>query len=693
MIRPSSSAPPDRHALVTAQDVVVSGVDPVSPLSVGNGRLATTVDVTGLQTFPAAYPLAEAGGGPAGTMLGTLAEWGWHAFPDQGFVLSDTHRSLDTAHGRVPFVDATAGANGRSGSGLTPAEAWLRANPHRIDLLRSGFTVDGEEPRLGQLGRTTQRLRLWEGLIVSEFDLAGRRLQVLTCVHPDLDAVAVRVSGDLHGIGVRLTFGYGSGSWNLSRDDAPESAHSSVLDGPVVRRTLDATTYSVRVGGSGTLSRSGRHAFDLTSTGDRLDLVTWLTPGSGPTEEPPSVEECLRAAGRHWEEFWSSGAAVDVAESRDPRAPELQRRIVLSQFLTALHSAGTQPPAETGLALNSWRGRSHLEMHPWHAAHFPLWGRAHLLERSLDWYRGILPVARATARRQNLPGARWPKQVTPDGTETPSDIGPFLLWQQPHPVQLAELARRSAGPDHEAQVLARWSPVVEATAEFMAALPVQRGGSFHLDPPLVPAQESYAGQRDLNRDPTFELASWAWGLRTAAAWVRATGREPDPRWEHVADRMARPPVRDGRYPAMDAEPFLVRQDHPSMLCALGVVPATGVVDPGIVRATLHDVLGDWDWDSAWGWDFPAMAMTATRLGEPLTAVDALLLDVPKNRYLANGHNHQTAQLPVYLPGNGGLLAAVALMVAGFDGDDDAATPGFPDDGSWTVRHEGFHRSP
>jgi len=127
--------------------------------------------------------------------------------------------------------------------------------------------------------------------------------------------------------------------------------------------------------------------------------------------------------------------------------------------------------------------------------------------------------------------------------------------------------------------------------------------------------------------------------------------------------------------------------------ALGVVPATKVVDPDVVRTTLSCVLKDWDWDSTFGWDYPALAMTATRLGEPERAVDALLRDTPKNTFLANGHNRQTDSLPLYLPGNGGLLAALALMIAGWDGDGGRPCPGFPSDGTWVVKHEGFVRSP
>ena len=80
-----------------------------------------------------------------------------------------------------------------------------------------------------------------------------------------------------------------------------------------------------------------------------------------------------------------------------------------------------------------------------------------------------------------------------------------------------------------------------------------------------------------------------------------------------------------------------------------------------------------------------LAMTAARLDEPEKAVDALFIKSPKNRYLANGHNFQSARLPLYLPGNGGLLTAVAMMAAGWDGCPDRPSPGFPDNGKWNIR--------
>jgi hypothetical protein len=88
-----------------------------------------------------------------------------------------------------------------------------------------------------------------------------------------------------------------------------------------------------------------------------------------------------------------------------------------------------------------------------------------------------------------------------------------------------------------------------------------------------------------------------------------------------------------------------------------------------------------------------IAMTATRLGAPRQAIDILLKNGPNNGYKLNGHNPQRGDLPVYLPGNGALLAAVALMAGGCDDAPPGEAPGFPRDGSWTVRAEGLNRLP
>jgi hypothetical protein len=150
-----------------------------------------------------------------------------------------------------------------------------------------------------------------------------------------------------------------------------------------------------------------------------------------------------------------------------------------------------------------------------------------------------------------------------------------------------------------------------------------------------------------------------------------------------------------------------RHDHPEMLMALGFLPANPMVEAELMGRTLDAVLSQWDWETKiWGWDYPMISMTATRLGRPEVAVECLLREGPNNRYLLNGSCPQRSdvavgpgakgplkpEIPTYLPANGALLSAVALMVAGWDGCEQPL-PGFPKDGRWKVRAEGWQRLP
>ena len=86
----------------------------------------------------------------------------------------------------------------------------------------------------------------------------------------------------------------------------------------------------------------------------------------------PPAAQIIAASAKGWETFWTSGAFVDLAcgpAHNGPKfaeAAELERRVVLSLYLTRAHSAGAMPPQETGLAANSWYGKHHHEMRWWH---------------------------------------------------------------------------------------------------------------------------------------------------------------------------------------------------------------------------------------------------------------------------------------------------------------------------------------
>ena len=684
----------DRAALVRRHCPVLTRANIRSPLQVGNGEFAFTADITGLQTFADDYL--------KGMLLGTLSNWAWHSFPNpQHYHLSEIMRSFDSHGRKVRYADSWQGPNSSSADArIKEAVEWLRRNPHRIDLGRVGFVLrkaNGEQASLNDITGIHQRLNLLSGRIESQFEIERQPVRVTTLCHPHRSMLAVSIRSPListRRLGVSIAFPYASGDWSNEEDwesaDQYRTGITPSQNTAVFECVLDATRYWVDAGWSGraTWAKAGPHQFHLFGPQqNELDLVFSFSPEQ-PTSELPGLEQVRKAADQFWQDFWHSGGAIDLSASADPRAGELERRIVLSQYLTVVNCSGSLPPQETGLVTDSWYGKFHLEMHWWHAAHFVLWGRAPLLEKSLPWYANILPRARETARLQGYRGARWPKMVGPDGRESPSSVGAFIIWQQPHPIYYAELVYNTR-PSRE--TLYRYHEIVNETAEFMASYAWWDSSHrrYTLGPPVVPAQESYGTMHASVVNPTFELAYWQWALSIAQKWRERLGRERRPEWDKVIAGISPPLVREGIYAAIGVPPYALYTDHPSVLYAFGFVPRTPLIHSETMRRTLSNVLAYWNWKSTWGWDYPAIAMTAARLGEPEKAVDVLMMDVPKNYYLSNGHCYQRPNLPLYLPANGGLLYVTAMMAAGWSGAPDRATPGFPTDGRWNVQHEGL----
>ena len=647
----------NRRAIVTRHNPTQHAIDPFSPLSVGNGEFAFTADPTGLQTFPQPYEKKMP--------LCTLAQWGWHTAPNHtGKTPADLRLTEYATFGRKVGYPT-------SSEGQKPLFDWLRENPHRLHLGRIGFAIDHpEEVRFVQ-----QVLDLWTGTLRSEFSWRDQTVTVETCCHPTIHCLAVKVRGR---IPVIFEFPYGSGAMHAADWAHPEkhrtAALSSAPDHLALSRLLDADSYSVSIawpGSAAEMRRESEHRYLLHPEADEF-AFTCAFDSPAKVRKSPAPAIVFAAAQAHWAEFWSHGAAIDLSAS-----PELERRVVLSQYLTAIQCAGSLPPQETGLTCNSWFGKFHLEMHYWHAAHFAAWGRPAMLERSLGWYNAILPSAREKARQQGYEGVRWPKMTAPDGRDSPSPIGPMLIWQQPHPIVMAE-AIYAAHPTRA--TLARYREIVFESAAFMASYAHYdaRSARYVLGPPVIPAQENHPPRETWN--PTFELEYWDYALGVAQQWRERAGLPREAKWDDIRAKLSPLPVKDGVYLAHENCPqtFTERnRDHPSMLGALGVLPGRKV-DRETMRRTLNKVFAEWKWPDTWGWDFPMVAMTAASLDEPALAIQALLMESPKNTWRTNGHNWQRDNLPCYLPGNGGLLLAIAHMVR---------HNAFPK--TWTVRHEGF----
>lgn len=728
--------PIDRRALTQRHNPVLTRIDPAAPLMVGNGNIAFTADITGLQTYQEQYS-------PRVPLM-TQAQWAWHSFPNpQGFKEADGLAQIDVRGKKYPYAYYSDWKDAAK-----PEIAWLRENPHRFSLGRLSLYLaskDGTPAQFSALTDTQQTLDLWSGSLTSRFSFEGQRVQVQTRVHPTLDMVMVEITSPLLArgrLGVDLKFPGVSPKLNPDPADwnHPDK-HQTVERARDTRqlkldRILDETRYYV----SALADKDVRfapaepHSYRILPSGkpDSLTLMVMFSPETIRTSLP-AADTAKNDVIAHWKDYWSKGAAVDFTGSTDPRARELERRVVLSQYLMALNGAGTLPPQEEGLFSNSWNGKFHLEMHPWHSAHFALWGRPELLERSMSWYVRHLPDAKKRAAEHDVRGAWWPKMVGPEGRNSPSKVSPFIMWQQPHPIYLAELLYR-ARPSQD--TLTKYRELVFETAELLASFPhldTQRD-QYVLGPPVIPAQEVFPPLTTFN--PTFELEYFRFGLTTAQHWRERLGQPRNPEWDRVLAKLSPLPMKDGLYLATESFPSLWEQarspacsngrtapecfnrDHPSFLGAFGLLPGQGV-DRFTMKRTLKAVENYWDLRQTWGWDYPLIAMTAARLHEPDTAVKFLMFDGKNNQYGISGmtprvhlDEHADSFVPTadgaakpigpdgpgytraaetYFPSNGGLLLAVGMMAGGWDGSSGDA-PGFPKEG-WVVRAEGFRPLP
>jgi hypothetical protein len=693
----------DRFALVSRHSPGLATVDPWAPLSVGNGKFCFTADVTGLQSF---YDHYQKNGIP----LETQARWAWHENPNPNwYTLGDANTAF-TAYGKALQLPTNQSS---------PAGKWLRENPHDMPLGQLAFVEEqGGAIALNDVSGIEQTLDLWTGELRSRFKWRDELVEVSTVCHPTRDELGFRIrspavaSGKLR---VRLAFPRGHDIKTKNNPALewfqPESHTTEIL--PEVgganaspervrfRRARDNFSCGGVLTATGAVisppTSADPHAFKVRAKAgaDTLEIAVAYSTGPGAMEPTMPWSRTRELAAAHWQKFWTSGAAIDFSGSSDPRARELERRVVLSQYLTAIQFGGDFPPQETGLTHSSWYGKHHTEMIWWHAAHFALWGRDQFLAKNLDWYIGALPMAREIARSRNLQGARWPKMIGPDGRESPGG-NPLIVWNQPHPIHLAELMYRNAPT---AETLARYRDLVSETAAGMASMlnwdeAKQR---FNLGPPLWIAQEIYEPATSMN--PAYELSYWIRGMTIAQQWRERLKLPRDVEWDRRIKLIAKLPQKDGKYVAIESTPDTwdnkdSRHDHPSFLMALGQLPGDGV-DRAVMGRTLDAVLKSWDWETKiWGWDYPMVAMTAARLGEPKKAIDILLYTRgPNNAYMANGHCPQRGDLPVYLPANGALLAAVAMMARGWDNGPTADAPGFPNDGTWVVRSEGLKPLP
>ncbi|KAI1753880.1 Six-hairpin glycosidase-like protein [Xylaria castorea] len=677
----------DRRAVVRQFNPRRNASSTTTPLQVGNGNFAFGVDITGLQTFS---PFA------------TMSTWGWHNF------------SLPTTPGQTSVEDFV-GLDWWTHDRLVnynqpnPAQSdisnWLIQNPQRLNLARIGLYFDGEETTEEELEDKTQELDLWTGKISSSFKYKDTAVYVETWADASSDTIGILVESELlatGSLGIFIDFPLPT----RNKFDAPfvgvfnaTSSHKTTLRprarAAAIRHDLDETSYDISLNWNSQATISGpakgTHRYLLQPSEKEKNITLSVTFSPDATRaQVPDLAQIKKASRKWWQSFWNSGAFVDLSTTASVKAMELQRRIILSQYLTAVNSASAYPPQESGLVNNGWYGKFHLEMILWHLLHFARWDKYPLLWRSLPHtYGDFLSSSLDRARRQGYEGARWGKMTDPTGRSAPGEINSLLIWQQPHPMYFAETEYRSF-PD--AATLEKWDGILTPTADFMASYAFHNAstGVYDLGPPMYPASENTNPNATVN--PAFELAYWRFGLDVAIRWKRRRELPVPARWIDVRDGLAPLPTAGDAFALYEGIPDMWEPnsttvtDHPAMSAIFGLLPPPGSGPPlnmTIVRNTADMIRDLWDRNDCWGWDFPMLAMNSLRLGDVDQAI-AYLLD-PLFSFDDAGYPEGGSRVPTpYFPGSSSFLLAVAMMAGGWDGEPGSH---FPED--WKARVEGF----
>ncbi|KIA75761.1 hypothetical protein HK57_00441 [Aspergillus ustus] len=687
----------NRKNVVRQFNPVRTNLSTTTPMQVGNGNFAFGADITGLQTL---------------LPFNTLSSWCW------------ANDSLPTTLGQTDPSDYTGmdyWTHGRLVNYAIPNPAepeisqWLIANPHRVNLGRVGFLYKGENIPIDDITDIHQTLDLYTGMLTSKFSLHGQHVTVTTIADLDDDIVAVDVQSSLvkdGSLGIFFDYPLTTGA---SKFEAPfvgnwtaVSAHTTTLKKvtghkAVITHSLGGTTYHNGLqweqGGNiqGPFNGTHRYLLQPTSKSNKMTFTARFSESNKIASTGKSFTSIRKASTKWWTNYWESGAFIalttSTSTSTSQDAEELQRRIILSQYLLAVNSAGKDPPQESGLQNNGWYGKFHLEMTFWHLAHWARWDKSALLERSVpDVYTRFLPSSIARATAQGYEGARLGKMSDPSGTSAPGSQNALLIWQQPHPMFFAELEyRAAAAPNKKAATLRRWDVLLHELATWMVSYAWWNAstGVYDLGPPMYPSSENTSPNVTYN--PTFELAYWRFGLKIACDWKTRLGDKVPGQWTHVLDNLAPLPVIDGAYSIAADQPDMwtnqdYTTDHPSQIAVYGLLPPTAGVDVRIVNATMAKIGEVWQLENSYGWDFPMLAMTSLRLGDVEGAVAWLLHENFQFDDVGNPVGGTVVPTP-YFPASSALLYAVAMMAGGWDG---AEGPHFP--AHWRVKVEGFAAS-
>lgn len=574
-------------------------IDSKNPVTIGNGDFAITLDQTGTQSLYETYKDIP---------LSTMSNKNWFY--------------KDKKNIKPSYVDGKAYMLFNLDN--DPNYQTNRQYPFKYSFMQILLYDNDKLIDINNIKDVKQELDLYKGIVTSSFNYKEKINKTTSFIYQDHDEFNFKLQSD--NLNLALKFNYPSYTKNGYRLD--------ILPNVLVKEDRITLLYDDK----------NSLSFKLKSSSNYQIVENTLIFDDNNVSFSLALDEIKE--GKLLDEFWKCDNGIIIDNE------ELVKKMVLSKYLLHVNSTGIYPPQESGLTYNCWNSKFHLEMHLIHS----LWNiyNNHVgdLVKSFDYYLSIMPSSLKRASLNGYKGLRFPKMTGPDGEDSPSNIGPLLIWQAPHILFMLQEIYYLYNKEN---IIKKYEPLISGTIDFMISFLTLKDSKYQMLDPLLEACESIPLNRCQN--PSFELEYWRYTLERQPKIDTVLYGHQRYDYLDITSKIITPKEDDGIYLKTYGviDKYDLYKDHPTEGFLMSFFKSK-IVDKEKVVKTIDYILKNMDLSSYWGWDFPFLGLSLLNCGEIEKSIEVTQLNTINNQYLYNGYNTSPRDdLKAYLPGNGAFL--------------------------------------
>lgn len=574
-------------------------IDSKNPVTIGNGDFAITLDQTGTQSLYEIYKDIP---------LSTMSNKNWF-YKDKKDI-------------KPSYVDGKAYMLFNLDN--DPNYQINRQYPFKYSFMQILLYDNDKLIDINNIKDVKQELDLYKGIVTSSFNYKEKINKTTSFIYQDHDEFNFKLQSD--NLNLALKFNYPSYTKNGYRLD--------ILPNVLVKEDRITLLYDDK----------NSLSFKLKSSSNYQIVENTLIFDDNNVSFSLALDEIKE--GKLLDEFWKCDNGIIIDNE------ELVKKMVLSKYLLHVNSTGIYPPQESGLTYNCWNSKFHLEMHLIHS----LWNiyNNHVgdLVKSFDYYLSIMPSSLKRASLNGYKGLRFPKMTGPDGEDSPSNIGPLLIWQAPHILFMLQEIYYLYNKEN---IIKKYEPLISGTIDFMISFLTLKDSKYQMLDPLLEACESIPLDRCQN--PSFELEYWRYTLERQSKIDTVLYGHQRYDYLDITSKIITPKEDDGIYLKTYGviDKYDLYKDHPTEGFLMSFFKSK-IVDKEKMVKTIDYILKNMDLSSYWGWDFPFLGLSLLNCGEIEKSIEVTQLNTINNQYLYNGYNTSPRDdLKAYLPGNGAFL--------------------------------------